>query len=1045
MKDSSKTKPELLKDIAACRRHIAKLEKDNAALRREKDLAQSLIKASPTFFVAIAGDGTIKEMNDAMLSRLGYTLREVQGKKYMPMVVPREERRELTKVFSTLTREKRATINQNHIVTKKGEKVLVEWHGMPLIHENGSLEYFIGIGIDITERKQQEEALQESEERFQAIINSAIEAIVSSDGNGNLVFWSHGAEAMFGYTAEEILGKPSYLILEQSQRKRDKAGLQKIQSQGTSPAIGKISESFGLRKDGSTFPSETSISSWETAKGTFYSAIIRDVTGRKKIEAELAEREEQIKAIFDSAIDAIFSTDDTGRIIAWNKGAEEMFGYTEKEIIDKPSSILVPEPQQTMDRRKMRKMKADGNLSKGGRIVESKGRRKNGGIFPIETSFNSWKTQKGLYYTAIVRNVTERKRAEDALRESEERFRSVVQTANDAIITVDSKGTIVSWNRGAEHIFGYNEEEALGTSYLMLTPPEFLDRQKQSMRHILKHGLHSVQQQTREGICIRKDGKRITVEFSFTAWEQNNKTYFTNIVRDITEHKETATRLQEAFDYLDNIFKTSPDMIIVTDGMGTITMSNAAVEKTLGYKPDELIGKHTSELVLSESAESIGSNRLMPQLYEKGYLKDFETTWLRKDGTGCPVECNIILTFGPDGASTGGISVIRDITDRKKIEQQLIQAAKLKSLGELTAGVAHDFNNVLAAILGRVQLLSRQITGQNISRNVDTLTRGLEIIENAALDGAETVRRIQEFSRKREDDKNFVITDINQVLEDALAFTQARWENEAESKGIRIRIEQDTCPVHPVYGSPSELREVFTNIITNAIDAMPEGGTLHVKTSAEGGQVVVAVSDTGRGVPAEIQDRIFDPFFTTKGPQSTGLGMSVSYGIISRHNGTIHIKSKEGTGTTFKVTLPPSKASETRKDEKSIPDTDEILRVLVIDDNASVRELLEDILTEIGHNVTSAASGAEGVAQFRQNRFDIVFTDLAMPGMTGWQVAEAVKETSPQTPVILTTGWKVQIGRQKLQKSTIDRILSKPFKVDSILQAIHAVFTDKKS
>jgi len=346
---------------------------------------------------------------------------------------------------------------------------------------------------------------------------------------------------------------------------------------------------------------------------------------------------------------------------------------------------------------------------------------------------------------------------------------------------------------------------------------------------------------------------------------------------------------------------------------------------------------------------------------------------------------NITFLKDTQGNITGAVASIRDITERNKMEAKLAQSEKLKSLGELSGGVAHDFNNVLAAILGRVQLLKMQFKPpfgkQEKRKSMLDLIKSLDIIERASLDGAETVRRIQEFSRKRADDKEFTKIDINELIDNALEFTRMKWKNDAESKGIKITIQKELSPLPPTSGSASELREVFTNLINNAIDAMPKGGRIKIKTFKENGHISITIEDTGVGISEVIRNRIFDPFFTTKGVQSTGLGMSVSYGIINRHGGTILVDSTEGKGTTFSITLPISDNIRVGKEKtKPIPEEKRKSTVLVIEDEEEVRNLLADILIENGHQIETASDGKKGIDIFKKKEFDLVFLIWVCPG-----------------------------------------------------------------
>ena len=432
--------------------------------------------------------------------------------------------------------------------------------------------------------------------------------------------------------------------------------------------------------------------------------------------------------------------------------------------------------------------------------------------------------------------------------------------------------------------------------------------------------------------------------------------------------------------------------------------------------------------------------RKTEELFARGYAT-YETKHKSKDGSFVEVECTSTLIKDENGNSVAGVSILRDITERKELEHKMLQSEKLKSLGELAGGVAHDFNNVLAAILGRVQLLKMQFTpppGMAEKRkSMLDLTKSLDIIERASFDGAETVRRIQEFSRKRTDEKDFSLVNINELLENVLDFTSVRWKSESESQGIQITVQKEFAALPATLGSASELREVFTNLIHNALDAMMQGGSITIKTFTENNHICVKLQDTGIGIPEDIQSRIFDPFFTTKGIQSTGLGMSISYGIINRHQGSIVLESVEGAGSTFTIKLPILTGKEYKKDTgENLTGRKEKARVLIVDDENDVRQLLSDILTSENHDVTVACDGVQALTVFKENDFDMVFTDLGMPGMSGWEVAGAIKAIKENMPVAIITGWNLDLEEKEMKERGVDLIAFKPFEVKRIVQLV---------
>jgi CheY-like chemotaxis protein len=358
----------------------------------------------------------------------------------------------------------------------------------------------------------------------------------------------------------------------------------------------------------------------------------------------------------------------------------------------------------------------------------------------------------------------------------------------------------------------------------------------------------------------------------------------------------------------------------------------------------------------------------------------------------------------------------------------------LAALGTLAAGVAHNINNVLAAIVARTDLLLRQVRDPE-------LKRWLNSIQQSALDGASTVRRLQDFARTGAPDP-MVAVDVNRVITEVLQFTQARWKDEAELRGTRIEVVTELVDIPLITGNPAELREVFTNVILNAIDAMPTGGCLVVRTCFrpdrdEAPWVEAVFEDTGVGMTEEVRQKIFDPFFTTKGVKGTGLGLSTSYGIVARHGGTITVESEPGRGSKFCFTIPvPAEVPQT-------PDALDSMagrrtgRILVIDDEPHLREVITNLLRLEGHIALGVGSGMEGVEMFRTEPFDVVITDLGMPDLTGLEVARKVRELNPGAKVILCTGWNAAVSKREQEAAGVDRLLEKPFRLDRLLHLVN--------
>ena len=377
-------------------------------------------------------------------------------------------------------------------------------------------------------------------------------------------------------------------------------------------------------------------------------------------------------------------------------------------------------------------------------------------------------------------------------------------------------------------------------------------------------------------------------------------------------------------------------------------------------------------------------------------------------------------------------------------QTQLVQAEKIRALGELAGGMAHEFNNSLCGVLGFLELAL-------MNKGLDGVCRTyLESARTCALDAAQTVRRVQDFARQRRGDMKVQPLDVNELARQTLELTRPKWEPPRKAQGGMITTELIADATVRVAGCPAELREVLTNLVFNAVDAMPQGGALQLHTWSTEREVFLSVRDTGVGINEEVRQRLFEPFFTTKGEHGSGLGLSVAFGIIARHGGKISLDSQPGRGATFTVRLPavraktaehqePSAASAVPSGKRSPPG----LRVLVIEDDESVRRFLEATLTGLGHRPVPTADAQQGLAAFARDRFDVVLTDLGLPGVDGGEVARVISTESPQTPVILLTGWADQLHASEQTIAGVTKILGKPITIDNLSAALAEVAPKK--
>ncbi len=473
-----------------------------------------------------------------------------------------------------------------------------------------------------------------------------------------------------------------------------------------------------------------------------------------------------------------------------------------------------------------------------------------------------------------------------------------------------------------------------------------------------------------------------------------------------------------------SLMETAADAILLLNSKGRVLEANQAAADMSGYDLDGLIGLRLTKL-LPEDAHAWRREQAA-HVDKLNQVTGMTGTARRRDGSEFPFEASVNkLQLAGQGVYQ---IVARDITQRKQFEEQALEAERLKALGQIAGGVAHDFNNLLTAILGRVQLLlmnAPDAQGQ----------RALKTIEKAALDGSETVKRIQRFAQPAVAGEEFVPVEVNSVVKDAIDTTRYRWRDEAQRDGVLIRLESNLAPVPTIMGNPAELRHIVANLILNACDAMPAGGEIAVGTHTDGATVTVTISDSGVGITSEDQQHIFESFFTTKKGENMGMGLSLARDIVHRHGGDLVVDSTVNEGTTFTLTVPRSDEAVPLPAEATMPESNGHARVLVVDDEPVLCQLLVEMLEALGHQAVAANTSEEAFQLLNTYDHNVVITDLAMPNISGWEVAKAAKQRDPQTYTILLTGWDDPIGKHA--RPQIDQMLNKPVTIVTLATAIH--------
>ena len=494
----------------------------------------------------------------------------------------------------------------------------------------------------------------------------------------------------------------------------------------------------------------------------------------------------------------------------------------------------------------------------------------------------------------------------------------------------------------------------------------------------------------------------------------------------VGEHLATIIENSRSEERYRAVVESALDGVLVMGEDYRLSYVNESLVDLLGYSKEELIGSDFRSY-MDEKGRKFMVDWLFHMQRGEKMPTSYELNLPRKDGEVRNVEISLTLIKDPMG-DVSAIAFLKDITEKRKMEEQMLQVEKLRAVGEMASGVAHDFNNALAIIVGNAQLLL-------YTAKDEELRGALKTIEKVAKNGAQTVRRLMEFSGRKVVHIEYSKMDLNALIRDTVEITKPKWKDDAQGKGIYIEVVLNLGEI-PLVRTLSEMREMMASFIFNAVEAMPEGGRLEILTSCLREKVSIRISDTGIGMTEEVRKRVFEPFFTTKPFSNTGLGLSMSYGIIKRLGGEIEVESEVGKGTTFHILLPIDE--ERKEEEKATHDVkrEGEARILVIDDEEHVREILSKILTRAKYQVVVAENGERGIELFRKGKFDMVLTDLGMPGMSGWEVCRAIKKINPHLPVGMITGWGAGIDRPQMEENRLDFVISKPFDSEEVLNQI---------
>jgi PAS domain S-box-containing protein len=748
--------------------------------------------------------------------------------------------------------------------------------------------------------------------------------------------------------------------------------------------------------------------------------------------------EERLRLLISGVKDyAIFMLDPEGRVVDWNPGAQRIKGWHAEEIIGQHFSRFYL-PQEVADKKPQRELeiaKSEGRFEEEGWRL-----RKDGSRFWANVLITPLHDDQGRFagFAKVTRDLNERHRIEQTIKEEEARLAAVIGSAMDAVVTVDANQRITLFNPAAERMFACSAADAMGRSLDRFIPERF---RSQHASHIHNFGQTNITRRSMGEMGaiygLRSNGEEFPIEASISQVQIGEQRMFSVILRDITERKRAEEELRQQASLLDLA------NALVRDMESRIVFWSSGSEKIYGYTKAEALGRSCHELLQTGFPIPLAQ---IEQIFEKEGNWEGELLHRTRDGSQVVVASQWVTYRDSQGKPIRVLEVNRDITSSKRAEALQLRSQKLESLGTLAGGIAHDFNNILLAITGNTKLAMADLPPEH------PVQESLAEIGKAGTRATDLVRRILAFSRPQELERK--VLHLQPIVEEALKLLRATLPSTVE---FRSEFAKDLAPV---VADASQVHQIIVNLGTNAAHAIGTRSGLiefrldvadlrgdHAEPPAgipKGAYICLTVADNGCGMDRAVLDRIFDPFFTTKAPgEGTGLGLSVVHGIIQNHGGAIRVYSDLGRGTAFYLYFPAAASAVERSPEPPRPvQRGRSERVLYVDDEEPLVFLVKRMLERLGYRVSGFTDATRALEEFRSRPrdFDVVVTDLSMPRMSGFELAHEILAARPDVPIVMTSGYVRPEDQQKALEMGLRDLIPKPHTIEQLGRTLDALF-----
>ncbi len=990
-------------------------------------------------------------VSDYVETLLGYTVEEwISTPNFWLSIVHPEDKEWVAREAAENFHSGEGSTRQFRWIAKDGRIVWVESQTTVIRDETGQPTGWRGIDIDITERKRLEEEraallaeLDSEKARLQHIFDNSPSYIFSLRGPDFVFEMANPAYyQLVGH--RNLIGIPASEALPETQE------LAEIKDQvykTGEPFIGKEVPVKLQRQDGSgpeqhylNFVYMPLREADDSISGIISYGM--DVTEQVLSRFKIQESEERYRFLFDNNPLPMWVFDlETLAFLSVNDAAVIHYGYSPEEFLSMSVIDIRPLEDIPFFRENIAK-DTPGNRTSG--VLRHT--KKDGTIIDVEVTTNQLIFNGKKAKLVLANDVTERKLADRKIRESEDRYRIVAETANDIIITIDENSSILFVNSAVEKTLGYKPEELTGENLTIIVPERHRATHRFAMNRYLQTGRKNIPWNGLEIQALHRDGSEKEVEISFNEYRENNKRLFTSVIRDITERKKAETALQQAEDKYRSLVESSPAVIYLAEPVPPYAPIYVSPNIAMfGYTIEEWLSRDDFWVSLIHPEDKDRVLHITENAMRQGLDTDLEYRITTRDGTIRWLQDRGRFVSDEQGNRTGWQGVMLDITETKVLEEQLRQSQKLESVGRLAGGIAHDFNNMLTAINGYSDLTLRRLEADN------PLRQNILEIKKAGERSAQLTHQLLAFSRQQV--MKPVVLNLNEVITDTIKLLERLI---GEDIKLVIALNPKTGLVNV---DPGQLSQIIVNLAVNARDAMPDGGKLTIETAnvflkpqdakqkldtLPGAYVMLSVCDTGQGIDDKIQEQIFEPYFTTKElGKGTGLGLATVYGIVKQSGGNIEFESELGGGTTFKVYLPrvagQSDAVElTDASAEFLAGTETIL---LVEDEELVRNMTRKMLETCGYTIIEARDGFEAlkILDAEDCQPDLLMTDVVMPQMGGRELAEKINEKMPDMKILFTSGYTDDAVMRKGIIETNTNFIPKPFTFDDLSRKIRKI------